>query len=39
LLRLESEIRDEPERIRVSYNVHAHRLEPVGLVYLWPPSG
>jgi ERCC4-related helicase len=39
LLRLESEIRDEPERIRASYNVHAHRLEPVGLVYLWPTSG
>ena len=39
LIRLESEIRDEPERIRASYNVHAHRLEPVGLVYLWPTSG
>jgi SNF2 family DNA or RNA helicase len=39
LARLENEIRDEPERIRASYNVHAHRLEPVGLVYLWPPSG
>jgi SNF2 family DNA or RNA helicase len=39
LKRLESEIRDEPERIRASYNVHAHRLEPVGLVYLWPSSG
>jgi hypothetical protein len=39
LLRLENEIRDEPERIRTSYNVHAHRLEPVGLVYLWPSSG
>ena len=36
LARLESEIRDEPERIRASYDVHAHRLEPVGLVYLWP---
>ena len=39
LARLESEIRNEPERIRGSYNVHAHRLEPVGLVYLWPSSG
>ncbi len=39
LLRLENEIRDEPECIRASYNVHAHRLEPVGLVYLWPSSG
>jgi hypothetical protein len=39
LSRLETEIRDEPARIRASYNVHAHRLEPVGLVYLWPASG
>ncbi len=39
LARLESEIRNEPARIRASYNVHAHRLEPVGLVYLWPSSG
>jgi hypothetical protein len=28
----------EPQRIRASYDVHAHRLA-VGLVYLWPPSG
>ena len=39
LTRLEQEIRDEPERIRASYDVRAHRLEPVGLVYLWPASG
>jgi hypothetical protein len=39
LERLENEIQNEPERIRASYNVHAHRLEPVGLVYLWPSSG
>jgi ERCC4-related helicase len=39
LERLENEIRDEPARIRASYDVHAHRLEPVGLVYLWPTSG
>jgi SNF2 family DNA or RNA helicase len=39
LLRIEDEIRDEPARIRASYEVHAHRLEPVGLVYLWPVSG
>lgn len=37
--RLEKEIRDEPQRIRVSYDVSAHRLEPVGLVYLWPSTG
>src|SRR5262249_18193705 len=39
LERLEKKIQIEPQRIRASYNVHAHRLEPVGLVYLWPPSG
>jgi hypothetical protein len=39
LTRLERELRDEPERLRVSYEVCAHRLEPVGLVYLWPVSG
>ena len=39
LTRLERELRDEPRRLRKSYEVRAHRLEPVGLVYLWPVSG
>jgi len=39
LTRLERELRDEPERLRNSYEVLAHRLEPVGIVYLWPVSG
>ena len=39
LARLEREVREEPKRIRESYQVRAHRLEPVGLVYLWPVSG
>ena len=39
LTRLERELREEPERLRNSYEVRAHRLEPVGLVYLWPVSG
>jgi hypothetical protein len=39
LEKLEREVAGEPERIRDSYNVHAHRIEPVGLVYLWPASG
>jgi hypothetical protein len=39
LARLERELRDEPNRIRDSYQVQAQRLEPVGLVYLWPVSG
>jgi hypothetical protein len=29
----------EPERILASYAVKATRVEPVGLVYLWPVSG
>jgi ERCC4-related helicase len=39
LARLDKEIAAEPARIRRSYDVHAHRLEPVGLVYLWPAAG
>ena len=39
LERLAQELRDEPKRLRESYEVRAHRLEPVGLVYLWPMSG
>lgn len=39
LTRIEQELRDEPRRLRNSYDVRAHRLEPVGLVYLWPASG
>ncbi len=37
--RLEKELRAEPDRLRAGYKVHAHRLEPVGLIYLWPASG
>jgi hypothetical protein len=39
LARLEKEIQNEPPRVRAAYTVHAYRLEPVGLVYLWPASG
>ena len=39
LARLEQELRNEPKRLRDSYEVKAHRLEPVGIVYLWPVSG
>ena len=35
---LEDEIQDEPVRIRSGYEVRASRVEPVGLVYLWPLS-
>lgn len=33
------EIMREPERIRKSYSVVASRIEPVGIVYLWPVTG
>jgi hypothetical protein len=33
------ELATEPERIRALYEVKAQRIEPVGLVYLWPVTG
>jgi hypothetical protein len=36
---IESELSSEPKRIEASYRVVTHRLEPAGLVYLWPISG
>jgi hypothetical protein len=33
---LEQEIETEPLRIEQTYQVKAYRVEPVGLVYLWP---
>jgi len=39
LTSLERELETEPERIRGVYQVKAQRIEPVGLVYLWPVSG
>ncbi len=35
---LERELEHEPARIRAGYEVRAQRVEPVGLVYLWPLS-
>ena len=35
---IERELADEPARIRASYEVKATRIEPVGIVYLWPSS-
>ena len=40
-VRLEQFERDlavEPQRLREFYEVRATRIEPVGLVYLWPES-
>ena len=36
LSELDSEMKTEPDRIRSLYEVRAQRVEPVGLVYLWP---
>lgn len=36
---LAEEINSEPRRIEASYQVKAMRIEPVGLIYLWPVSG
>jgi len=39
LAAIEKELRTEPDRIRDLYDVKATRIEPVGLVYLWPVTG
>lgn len=36
---ISTELQTEPDRIRNMYVVNAFRIEPVGLVYLWPRSG
>ncbi len=36
---LKDELETEPTRIRELYEVKATRIEPVGLVYLWPVTG
>jgi len=38
-LEIEREILEEPDRIRRRYEVRTVRLEPVGIVYLWPAMG
>jgi hypothetical protein len=35
---LENELSEEPARIAASYDIRAERLEPVGLIYLWPQT-
>jgi len=39
LTMIEEELKFEPDRIREIYEVKAKRIEPVGLVYLWPVTG
>jgi len=38
LAALQTELTAEPARIRAMYEVRAKRIEPIGLVYLWPIS-
>ncbi len=38
LQQFEKDLKTEPERIKNFYQVRATRIEPVGLVYLWPES-
>lgn len=39
LQRLARELESEPSRIRELYEIKAQRIEPIGLVYLWPVTG
>jgi hypothetical protein len=39
LTAIASEVDEEPARILKSYEVQADRIEPIGVVYLWPISG
>jgi len=36
LTNVEGDLKREPERIRDFYSVKSHRIEPLGIVYLWP---
>ncbi len=36
---IDQELATEPVRIRSIYEVKAQRIEPIGLVYLWPVTG
>ena len=38
LTQFDRDLETEPARIRAFYAVHAQRVEPVGLVYLWPDT-
>lgn len=38
LRQLEAEIAEEPKKIKQLYAVKAHRIDPIGIAYLWPIS-
>ena len=39
LAQFDRDLETEPARIREFYDVRAKRVEPIGLVYLWPDTG
>ena len=39
LEKIGTELAEQPARIEACYVVNARRLEPVGLIYLWPATG
>jgi hypothetical protein len=39
LEQIDQELQSEPERIEALYRAKARRIEPIGLVYLWPVTG
>jgi hypothetical protein len=39
LAKIGHEVEDQPALILAGYQVRAQRLEPVGVVYLWPATG
>ena len=39
LARFDRDLETEPARVREFYEVRAQRVEPIGLVYLWPDTG
>ncbi len=39
LIQADEDLQLEPERIRGFYRVQTHRIEPLGIAYLWPVTG
>ena len=39
IARFDRDLETEPDRIRKLYEVRARRVEPIGLVCLWPDTG
>ena len=39
LAEIDRELESEPRRVARSYEARAHRLDPLGIVYLWPGTG